>query len=168
MTTHDLPAFELDEIVDQLKHRPSYRGWSDAKFEAAVMEYRKFLALCRMHPSTPIMPGRDVDTIWHQHILNSEKYAWDCQQYFGYFLHHRPHSRVIAGTSNPNEAWLMTLRLYEEHFCAEPPEQWLNEMSICNGGCDGSKCSPGVDSASDAHTASVLALEPTRRNQQGA
>jgi hypothetical protein len=32
-----------------------------------------------------------VDTFWHYHILDTLKYAEDCQAVFGYFLHHFPY-----------------------------------------------------------------------------
>jgi hypothetical protein len=33
----------------------------------------------------------EVDTFWHYHILDTLKYAEDCQAVFGYFLHHFPY-----------------------------------------------------------------------------
>src|SRR5690606_633847 len=120
-----------------------YSSWTPQRFASAVEEYRRFLALCRLYPTIALIPGRDVDTIWHRHILNTERYMVDCQAYFGYYLHHRPHSRIESVSEQPNEAWLRTLRLYEEVFGCEPAEGWLNGQAICNGGCDTSSCSPG-------------------------
>jgi hypothetical protein len=36
-------------------------------------------------------PSMDVDTFWHYHILDTMKYARDCEEVFGYFLHHFPY-----------------------------------------------------------------------------
>lgn len=131
-----LPDFDLTTVVEQILHKPGYELWEGQRIESAVAEYKKFCALCKYHPETSIIPGRDVDTLWHRHILNTEKYADDCQSYFGYFLHHRPHSRIKQGTKEANDSWLNTLRLYEEMFQSPPPKGWLDEQSICNGGCD--------------------------------
>jgi hypothetical protein len=38
-----------------------------------------------------IAPSKDVDAFWHGHILDTMKYAEDCDQVFGYFLHHFPY-----------------------------------------------------------------------------
>ena len=142
--TPQLPTFDLSYVVDQLSHKPEYSGWTPGRFEIAEKEYRRFLTLCKMHPDQPITPGRDVDSIWHRHILNTKRYMVDSQDYFGYYLHHSPHSRIEAGTTNANDVWLNTLYLYEQAFGEKPVEGWLNGMSICNGGCDGAKCGPGT------------------------
>ena len=131
-----LPQLDLKIIAEQIIHKAGYEDWEGSRIESALEEYKKFLALCKNYPNTPIIPGRDVDTVWHRHILNTEKYAADCQSYFGSFLHHRPHSRIKVGTKEPNEAWVNTLRLYEEMFGIPAPMGWLDNQSICNGGCD--------------------------------
>ncbi len=42
-------------------------------------------------PKVEIAPLKDVDTFWHYHILDTMKYARDCEQIFGYFQHHSPY-----------------------------------------------------------------------------
>ncbi|GGY83730.1 hypothetical protein ACFFTM_05820 [Pseudoduganella plicata] len=42
-------------------------------------------------PQEQTAPLQDVDTFWHYHILDTLKYAADCQAVFGYFLHHFPY-----------------------------------------------------------------------------
>jgi putative hemolysin len=44
-----------------------------------------------MYPDEDTAPLVDVDTFWHYHILDTMKYAADCEQAFGYFLHHYPY-----------------------------------------------------------------------------
>lgn len=139
----NVPAFDLSYVVEQLSHKFEYKSWSPERFVAAEAEYRRFLTLCKMFPNERLIPGRDVDSIWHRHMLNSRRYMQDCEQYFGYYLHHQPHSRIIEDTRDPNVDWLNTLRLYEETFGEKPREGWLNNMAICNGGCDAGGCSPG-------------------------
>ncbi|WP_296001920.1 hypothetical protein [Rugamonas sp.] len=45
----------------------------------------------KQFPAEHVAPLVDVDTFWHYHIHDTMKYAADCQQVFGYFLHHFPY-----------------------------------------------------------------------------
>ena len=45
----------------------------------------------KQFPQEETAPLMDVDTFWHYHILDTLKYAADCEQVFGYFLHHFPY-----------------------------------------------------------------------------
>jgi hypothetical protein len=96
MTSQDLETtqileLDLDPIKVKLMHRQSGEGWSLAKTEAVEREYRRFLILMKMYPNEPTAPLEDVDTFWHYHILDTMKYAADCEAIFGYFLHHFPY-----------------------------------------------------------------------------
>lgn len=82
---------DLDPIKVKLMHQASGEGWSVAKANAVETEYRRFLYLMKMFPDEQAAPLADVDTFWHYHILDTMKYAADCEQAFGYFLHHFPY-----------------------------------------------------------------------------
>jgi hypothetical protein len=45
----------------------------------------------KLFPHEQTAPLFDVDIFWHYHILDTMKYAADCEQVFGYFLHHFPY-----------------------------------------------------------------------------
>ena len=81
----------LDAIKVKLMHRESGEGWSLEKANAVEFEYRRFLILMKQFPQEETAPLMDVDTFWHYHILDTLKYAADCEQVFGYFLHHFPY-----------------------------------------------------------------------------
>lgn len=81
----------LDAIKVKLMHRESGEGWSLDKANAVEFEYRRFLILMKQFPQEETAPLMDVDTFWHYHILDTLKYAADCEQVFGYFLHHFPY-----------------------------------------------------------------------------
>src|SRR5206468_4035872 len=81
----------LDPIKTKLMHVASGEGWSLEKANAVEKEYRRFLCLMRLFPEEDTAPLVDVDTFWHYHILDTMKYAADCEKVFGYFLHHYPH-----------------------------------------------------------------------------
>jgi hypothetical protein len=82
---------DLDPIKVKLMHVDSGESWSQVKANLVEKEYRRFLWLMKMYPNESIAPLVDVDIFWHYHILDTMKYARDCEQVFGYFLHHYPY-----------------------------------------------------------------------------
>jgi hypothetical protein len=94
MNTNDLfdavMQLDLEPIKMKLMH-VSGQGWSLEKANAVEKEYRRFLCLMKMYPDEDTAPLVDVDTFWHYHILDTMKYAADCEQAFGCFLHHYPY-----------------------------------------------------------------------------
>jgi hypothetical protein len=95
MNTNDLfnavMQLDLEPIKMKLMHVASGEGWSLEKANAVEKEYRRFLCLMKIYPDEDTAPLVDVDTFWHYHILDTMKYAADCEQAFGYFLHHYPY-----------------------------------------------------------------------------
>ena len=86
-----IAELDLDPIKVKLMHEESGEGWTLEKASAVEVEYRRFLILMKMYPQEQTAPLFDVDTFWHYHILDTMKYASDCEQVFGYFLHHFPY-----------------------------------------------------------------------------
>ena len=56
-----------------------------------LLSYDLFLYLMKKFPNEHTAPMFDVDIFWHYHILDTMKYAADCDAIFGYFLHHFPY-----------------------------------------------------------------------------
>jgi hypothetical protein len=86
-----IAALDLNPIKVKLMHKESGEGWSLERANATEIEYRRFLYLMKAFPNEETAPLVDVDTFWHYHILDTMKYASDCEQAFGYFLHHYPY-----------------------------------------------------------------------------
>jgi hypothetical protein len=86
-----IAALDLDPIKVKLMHRESGEGWSLEQANAVEFEYRRFLYLMKKFPNEKAAPRSDVDIFWHYHILDTIKYASDCEAVFGYFLHHFPY-----------------------------------------------------------------------------
>src|SRR5450830_2134434 len=86
-----IAALDLEPIKVKLMHVQSGEGWTLARANAVEAEYRRFLVLMQMFPEEETAPLVDVDTFWHYHILDTVKYAADCDAVFGYFLHHFPY-----------------------------------------------------------------------------
>jgi hypothetical protein len=87
-----IQALDLEPIKFKLMHAESGEGWTRRKANAVEFEYRRFLFMIKMYPDEQISPVEDVDTFWHYHILDTMKYAADCDAIFGHFVHHYPYA----------------------------------------------------------------------------
>ncbi|MBF2050290.1 MAG: glycine-rich domain-containing protein [Leptolyngbya sp. IPPAS B-1204] len=84
----------------------------------AIADYLEFLYLVDRHPHLQLVPTVEVDEVWHHHILDTRKYAGDCQLLFGKFIHHA----TYVGTYSEEErlaqlqAFTLTQALYRHYF----------------------------------------------------
>lgn len=83
-------TLDLSTVRTRLMHPRAGLGWSAARTSAAESAYREFLLLAKLSPRERAVPSADVDYFWHFHILDTQRYAADCETLFGYFLHHEP------------------------------------------------------------------------------
>ncbi len=115
---HAIAALDLEPIKVKLMHEESGEGWTLERANAVEFEYRRFLFLMKKFPNEQTAPLVDVDTFWHYHILDTMKYAVDCDAVFGHFLHHFPY---IGLRGEDDEAAHIRVgermkELYEETF----------------------------------------------------
>lgn len=80
-------ALDLSPVFDQLVNR---KGWTPERAAGTEYRYRCFYYLLANDRQFRSVPTEEIDEFWHQHILNTRKYAADCQQVAGRFLHHNP------------------------------------------------------------------------------
>ncbi len=113
-----IESLDLEPIKFKLMHKTFGEGWSEARACAIEIEYRRFLYLQHMHPGEQASPTADVDTFWHYHILDTVKYAADCERAFGYFMHHYPYLGLLDGDAPGvgEAAAERTRQLYEATF----------------------------------------------------
>jgi hypothetical protein len=113
-----IASLDLDPIKVKLMHEESGEAWSLEQANAVEFEYRRFLYLMKKFPNEPTAPRFDVDIFWHYHILDTMKYAVDCDTVFGYFLHHFPYVglRGEADLEAHHEVGERMRELYEETF----------------------------------------------------
>ena len=132
-----LDSLDLEPIMVKAIDAEEGFGWSLAKTKQIANEYKKFLALCLLHPEEPIVPSSLVDDFWHLHILDTQKYDEDCKQFLGYFLHHFPYfgMRGDADLENLKMAWKNTLDFYKTAFDELPvADIWLKSKRCPNCG----------------------------------
>jgi hypothetical protein len=113
-----IAALDLNPIKVKLMHKESGEGWSLERTNVIETEYRRFLYLMNAFPNAQVAPTVDVDTFWHYHILDTMKYARDCEQVFGYFLHHDPYLGLVGdnGMEMQQQAGKRMRELYESTF----------------------------------------------------
>jgi hypothetical protein len=110
-------ALDLTSVRDAMVEK---HGWSIDRADSAQVEYVHFLTLLQMKPGFMLVPwtdaeGRDdLDQFWHQHILDTSKYAADCKALFGRMIHHNPH--VQRGSELEKESVEKTRRLHSRRF----------------------------------------------------
>lgn len=130
------------DSLSAIAHKLQYEGWTKKQTEKAIARYLMFLALKHLHPDVEIVPNDEIDRVWHTHILDTQKYAADCQQIFGSFLHHFPYFgiRGEGDRQNLNATFARTQALFKEHFgvsfsgssvCVIPHNKEQIQPSVC-------------------------------------
>lgn len=118
---------ELNTIRKQLdlskvakKAAKNYK-WSKAKAAYAVEQYVRHWYICLTFRGRAVAAISFAgDLLWHQHIIDTDKYAADCQALLGRFLSHVP----IYGKPNAKEkaAYEDTKALYMQVYGEVPKD----------------------------------------------
>lgn len=116
-----IEALDFTELGAKLMlHDPEGYGWSEEQTRAAEQAYKLFLKLHALHPEHRNSPSIPVDLFWHAHILDTRRYAIDCQEIFGHFLHHFPYFGLRGDRDQLQSAFKETNELYQKEFGACP------------------------------------------------
>jgi hypothetical protein len=93
-------------------------GWSPRYADQMELAYKRYLILHAKYPEMTLAPERDIDRFWHMHILDTRKYAADCEATFGHFLHHFPYLglRGEGDEQALQDAFEAMQRLYAQEF----------------------------------------------------
>jgi hypothetical protein len=128
-----LKALDLESITKRLLHPENSLGWDNKQVSRAIYRYKIFLYLIYLYPNHAIIPTREIDIVWHYHILDTQKYASDCEFLFGYFLHHNPNcdSESKAGKLALSKAFAETMALFIEYFGISLTEENDNNQGTC-------------------------------------
>jgi len=120
----EIKNVDLDMIKFKLSDQRDQTKWSKKFANEMEKEYRRFLILRLKYPEHPIAPCVGVDTFWHQHILDTQKYMEDCERIFGFYLHHYPYSGLLGDEDEKlaTESFNFTHVLYEREFGEKPWE----------------------------------------------
>jgi hypothetical protein len=102
---------ELD-LISVSKRLKEKSGLQIRKVDRICIEYKRFLHL--LAAGHEVTPPALVDDFWHLHILDTEKYASDCDK-LGGFIHHIIVDEEEGEFDN-------TLVIYEKTFKEKPPK----------------------------------------------
>lgn len=151
--TTAFPELDLDLIRMKLMHAESGESWSAARAAAVEVEYRRFLYLMKAFPNEQVAPSVDVDTFWHYHILDTAKYAVDCELVFGYFLHHYPYIGLRGGDDAEvhRRSGERMRELYEQTFGAGTASRAVTKQpAYCAAAAESAYCAVTADAGSRA------------------
>lgn len=111
-------SLDFSPLAYQLMQANAGPHWSEERTATAIARYIGFLYLIDQYPYFQLVPSREIDEVWHHHILDTYKYAADCQLLFGRFIHHFPYlgTRGDADRHNLQHLFDMTQSLYQKHF----------------------------------------------------
>ncbi len=149
----NLPQAVAQLNFDRLKHKYTQSdeaSMPEHDWDKSEKEYRRFLALKMLHPETALVPSKQIDDIWHAHILDTKAYREDCQTLFGRFMDHFPYFGVNGEDDYKmlQEAFSETIDLYEARFGPYPNKSPLNASRCEDHSCHApSSCacrSPGA------------------------
>ena len=106
-------------------------GISAAEARKRVIAYKQFLALKAASldiDATKLSPPELVDSVWHEHVLDTKHYAPACLSAFGHPIHHDPNGDAdVEARALRREATLIALEKvygdnYDEEIWAFPAE----------------------------------------------
>lgn len=134
-----IAALDLAPIKFKITSKQDGYGWTTEHADRVELSYKRFLALLAMHPGRQIAPTRDIDKFWHAHILDTRKYAADCEQIFGAFLHHHPYLGMLGDEEQRDRAAQALHDLFEREFGEAVPanapagDAAAADLSWCGG-----------------------------------
>ncbi len=130
-----LPVFSVDLREAARRSESETREWSAEKLDESIERYRKFFAIARS--GERVAPTRDIDMVWHMHMLAPVAYHDDCMAYLGRILDHdggfgqTPEEVVIL-----SGVFAETSRRWEEAF-GEPYVEGAGGETSCWHDCQG-------------------------------
>lgn len=172
------PVEEVKKLIDELDLGPikfklmdseEGDGWAREKVEAVERQYKRFLFLTAV-TGRAIIPTKEIDSFWHQHILDTEKYAGDCQKTFGFFLHHFPYIGLRGEEDREllERLFAETRSLYENLFGegygldvrsdCENCGNCTSTCGVCSNSGHSGHCSPWVSCDSQRRIRPTVAL----------
>lgn len=117
-------------------------GWTRKEADAMEPQYKAFLYLSQKYPDKSIVPSKRLDEMWHMHILDTRKYAEDCEHLFGHFLHHFPYFG-LRGADDAialANAFQETAEIFKKEFGIDLSIDAKTEAADCTSGTCGTSC----------------------------
>ena len=129
------------DLRDRAKRSESFpENWTDGMLDDAIQRYEKFLLLAAKHPKESIAPTKDIDEIWHLHMLSPVAYHRDCITLMGKILDHDGgFGAVPEEMSQLEDTFMNTAKLWENEYgnsyVGNPDTQLDDDMKKCWHNC---------------------------------
>lgn len=82
---------DLSYIVQKMTHEAYFLPrWTEKDALHGIQLYKNFLILSRKYRNQIFVPTKEIDEIWHNHILTTQQYHRDSEAIFGQYYHHDP------------------------------------------------------------------------------
>jgi len=126
-------------IKRKMADKEEGEGWDATQLFIAEREYKNFLKLLLLYPDRTFVPSKLIDEFWHYHILDTRKYYDDCNNIFGFLIHHYPYFGMNGEDDKKNleSCFAETKEIYKSTFSVEMNMQY---SSRCGGTSCGGKC----------------------------
>lgn len=142
-------AIDLRMVKKKLMDEEEGQGWDEEYTNYVEQRYKRFLCMIVLNEIGSIVPTKNIDEFWHQHILDTRAYAQDCQTIMGQFIHHFPYFGMRSEQDAQDlldsfeETKLFYYRLFGEEytkdFKAETSQSKCHRCGSycikCEGGC---------------------------------
>ena len=127
-----IQAMDLESVKARLMDPDLGEGWTQEYADSIETAYRTYLSMLARYQehAEDIMLAKDVDEFWHTHILQTMKYADDCRNVFGAFLHHNPHvgRRTTEDMERRAASAETTRRLYAKEYGDRSDRMWSGSV----------------------------------------
>lgn len=108
------PLISIDIKLALKRQGGTLSSLLDEEVDKAIERYKKFLRLAKEYPSDRLSPTKDIDEIWHLHMLSPIKHHSDCQKYFGKTL---DHNGGFGKLDEEKDEWMK--------YCLKTKELWM-------------------------------------------
>tara|TARA_B100001094_G_C18123787_1_gene768333 strand:- start:993 stop:1448 length:456 start_codon:yes stop_codon:yes gene_type:complete len=138
MTKQNIITVDLVDKARRSEDMP--QGWTDDDSKYHLERYTKWLRLVQKYPGQPFAPTRNIDKMWHLHMLSPVSYIKDCTKLFGCILDHdggfgalpEEEPALKATFEKTAELWM---KEYGEVYADDPSSQVVDCWHDCEGRC---------------------------------
>lgn len=125
--------WDLDIVRTMMLRDTDY---SEEEVDALLVEYRRYMAINVSFPESRHPLSKEVDDVWHAHILVSENYSRFCDAVFGQYFHHYPVFDDEGQKMLVNAYFGQTIPHLTALFGKPTEKFWQNVRLICWGPTD--------------------------------
>jgi len=147
-------SIDLTMVKTKLMDEEEGQGWDEEYTNYVEQRYKRYLCMIYITPKGSVVPTKDIDLFWHQHILDTRAYAKDCQHIFGKFLHHFPYFGMRGEQDAQDlldsfeETKFLHKQLFGEDYAIDyngdtassACHKCSSKCKKCASGCGGIKC----------------------------